>query len=220
MRDIRSGDSEWYAVYLHQVHVPSTENHAGTQATERFLKEFSDIICDEIPNDVVLDRKYKAKIQPKDNAIPIQSKPYPIPLALEDEVKNNLQYLLERKIIEPSNSEYASPVTFTKKQDGSLRFCTDLRKVNSMIRFGNYPLPLVTELIERVDLCGNIPLARLWISSLDLAKSFWQLELDASSKHMTAFITKFGKHQFTRVPFGLVDSGNQFQCFLEHVLQG
>ena len=82
--------------------MPTTEDHAGTQATERLLREFSDIICDEIPNDVVLDRKYKAKIQPKDNAVPVQSKPYPIPLALEDELKNNLQYLLERKIIEPS----------------------------------------------------------------------------------------------------------------------
>ena len=63
----------------------------------------------------------------------MQSKPYPIPLALEEELKKNLQYLLDRNIIEPSDSKYASPVIFTKKQDGSLRFCTDLRKVNSMV---------------------------------------------------------------------------------------
>ncbi|EKX30809.1 hypothetical protein GUITHDRAFT_50946, partial [Guillardia theta CCMP2712] len=95
------------------------------------------------------------------------------------------------------------------------RFCTDMRFVNSLIRNDNFPLPLVMELIERVE-----PGARLWISSLDLAKSFWQLELDAASRKYTCFITKFGKYQYRRIPFGLVDSANQFQKFLESVLQG
>mmetsp|Transcript_17193 Transcript_17193/g.56962 ORF Transcript_17193/g.56962 Transcript_17193/m.56962 type:complete len:891 (-) Transcript_17193:657-3329(-) len=232
VRDLKQNDSEWYVVHLCNLLEMAQPTDGATsleqKAAETIMEDYSDVIRDDIPSDVVLDRSFKATIRLKDNVEAVQKKPYPVPLALEEELKANLAFLLERGIIEPSTSEFTSPVIFTKKSDGTLRFCTDMRFVNSLIRNDNFPLPLVMELIERVGRkimeerarYASEPGARLWISSLDLAKSFWQLELDAASRKYTCFITKFGKYQYRRIPFGLVDSANQFQKFLESVLQG
>jgi len=231
-RDLKQDKSEWYVVHVCNMEtVQSTDDVAGAEqkVVEAIMEDYADVIRDDIPSDVVLDRSFKATIRLKDNAEVVQKKPYPVPLALEEELKaNRLTFLLERGIIEPSTSEFTSPVIFTKKSDGTLRFCPDMRFVNSLIRNDNFPLPLVMELIERVGRkimeekarYASEPNARLWISLLDLAKSFWQLELNEASRKYTCFITKFGKFQYRRIPFGLVDSANQFQKFLESVLQG
>ena len=84
------------------------------------------VLVDEIPTGVELNRKFKAQIVLKEGAQPVQKKPYPLPLSLEEPLKETITYLLERGIIQPSSSEFASPIIFTKKADGSLRFCTDL----------------------------------------------------------------------------------------------
>ena len=55
---------------------------------------------------------------------------------------------------------------------------------------------------------------------MDLARSFWQLEVNPDHRHITCFIAKLGKFEFTRLPFGLIHSGNQFQKILENVLTG
>ena len=41
-----------------------------------------------------------------------------------------VERLLERKIIQPSESEYASPIVLVKKKNGELRMCVDYRTLN------------------------------------------------------------------------------------------
>ena len=120
MHDIRKG-GEWY-----QVVIPSLPDDLIKQRVEDFMKQFQDVLLDEIPTGVELNRKFKAQIVLKEGAQPVQKKPYPLPLSLEEPLKETITYLLERGIIQPSSSEFALPIIFTKKADGSLRFCTDL----------------------------------------------------------------------------------------------
>jgi len=39
---------------------------------------------------------------------------------------------------------------FVKKKDGSLRLCVDYRKLNEMTIRNSCPLPLISELLDRV----------------------------------------------------------------------
>ena len=56
--------------------------------------------------------------------------------------------MLQSNIIEPSTSEWVSPIVLVKKKDGSLRLCVDYRRLNGVSQSGAYPMPRITELID------------------------------------------------------------------------
>ena len=65
-------------------------------------------------------------------------------------LREYLAKYLERGWIRPSISPTGSPILFAKKKDGSLRLCVDYRGLNSVTIKNRYPLPLISELIDRV----------------------------------------------------------------------
>ncbi len=116
-------------------------------------------------------------------------------------------------VIEPSSSEWSSPIVLVPKKDGTLRFCLDFRKLNSVSKFDPYPMPRVDELVERL---GRAK----FLSTLDLCKGYWQVPLDPACKEFTAFRTPFGHFQFRVLPFGLHGAAATFQRMMDQVLRG
>jgi len=66
---------------------------------------------------------------------------------LGDEFDN----LLDQGIIEESTGPWVSPIVMVPKADGTLRMCTDFRKVNNCMVPDPFPLPRIEDLIERVE---------------------------------------------------------------------
>uniref|UniRef100_W6NC16 Putative tick transposon n=1 Tax=Haemonchus contortus TaxID=6289 RepID=W6NC16_HAECO len=60
---------------------------------------------------------------------PIRQQGRPVLIGARAECKGMLKELLDRGIIEASESEWASPVVMVKKKDGSLRLCIDYREL-------------------------------------------------------------------------------------------
>ena len=109
-------------------------------------------------------------------------------------------------------SQWVSPLTVSRKKDGSIRVCVDLRGPNSQIVAEVHPLPTIDELESK--LCGSV------YSRIDLKTAYHQLRLHKESRDITAFLTPDGLMRYTRVPFGLVSSGSAFQKLLSHLLRG
>ena len=59
------------------------------------------------------------------DAVPRKQAARRLPFAVRQEVTRQLKNMQEQKIVQPSNSQWASPIMFVRKKDGSLRFCVD-----------------------------------------------------------------------------------------------
>ena len=57
---------------------------------------------------------------------------------------------LEKGYIQPSQSPMASPFFFIKKKDGKLQPCQDYRYLNDWTIKNAYPLPLISEIMDKL----------------------------------------------------------------------
>jgi len=58
-------------------------------------------------------------------------------------INKEVEEMRKHGIIKPVASPWASNVVFVKKKDGTLRFCIDYRRLNSVTRQNSYLLPLI-----------------------------------------------------------------------------
>lgn len=58
--------------------------------------------------------------------------------------------MLEAGIIEPSNSEWSTPIVMIKKSNGTYRFCLDFRKLNGVSKKDAYPLPYMNAILDKL----------------------------------------------------------------------
>ena len=146
-------------------------------------------------------------------AKPIKQHPYRLNPEKQKYLKEEIQYLLENDLIEPSQSEWASPCILIPKPDGSYRFCTDFRKVNSVTKTDSFPLPRIDDCIDKI---GN---AR-YVSKFDLLKGFWQIPLTERAKDISAFITPDGLFRYKVAPFGMKNCPATFQRLMNQLIAG
>ncbi len=71
--------------------------------------------------------------------------------------------MLTSGVIEPSHSEWASPIVSGRQKDNSLRFCVDYRKVNFVSKADAYPIPRPDEALAKL---GNAK----YISMIDFGQ--------------------------------------------------
>ena len=108
------------------------------------------------------------------NEVPFKDRYRRIPPQQFEEVRNHLQDMLKIGAIRCSCSPWASAVVLVHKKDGSLRFCIDLRHLNSHTIKDAYSLPCIEESLD----CLN---GACIFTSLDLKSGYWQVEMAENS---------------------------------------
>lgn len=136
--------------------------------------------------------------------VPFYYRPYRMSLKEQKIVRDIVQNLIDKDIIEPSNSPYASPVILIPKKSGDYRMCIDYRQLNKLTKKDRYPLPVIQDQLDRLS-------NEKWFTKLDLAAGFHQIKMHPDSRKYTAFVTPFGQFQYKRMPFGLANAPAVFQ---------
>lgn len=144
---------------------------------------------------------------------PVKKRPYRVPYHLRGEMENQLNMLIDAKILEPSISSFSAPIMLVKKASGEFRLVTDFRGLNTKVVPDTYPIPNISEAID------NLAQGKVY-SSLDLMSGFFQQVVEEEDRHKLAVTTPKGLFQFTRTPFGLRTSANSFQRLMSLVLSG
>ncbi|GBN20650.1 hypothetical protein AVEN_222344-1, partial [Araneus ventricosus] len=122
---------------------------------------------------------------------PLQTKPYSIPLIAKKYAQQEMNYLLEAGIIEPSSSSYCFPVIFIKKKQNpndsnsepKFRMVVDYRLLNSITETFKICLPKISEIIKNIA-------GRKIYCVLDLKSAFFQIKLRDEDKRKLAFCTE------------------------------
>ena len=124
------------------------------------------------------------------------------------------EYLLEnlhKGFIVPSSAPFASPVLFVSKPNGGLRFCVDYRKLNSITKKDQHPLPLIDETLACI--CN----AKIF-AKLNIRQAFHRIRVDSSAEELITFRTRYGTYKYQVLSFSLTNGPATYQRYMNKVL--
>ena len=156
-----------------------------------------------------LEDKYVIKL--KENATPYAlTTPRRVPIP---KVKEELQRMEKLGVITRIEelTDWCAGMVVVPKQDGMVRICVDLTKLNVSVRRERHILPSVEQTLAQIG-------GAKFFSKLDANSGYWQIELDLESAKLTTFITPFGRFCFNRLPFGITSAPEHFQRRLTEIL--
>jgi len=94
------------------------------------------------------------------------------------------------------------------KKDDTIHLCVNYRKLNAETEMDAYPMPRIDNILDQV---GQAK----YITTLDLAKGYWQVPVAVEDQYKTAFVTSQGLFQFKVMPFGLCGAPVTFQRMMD-----
>ena len=156
--------------------------------------------------------------QPWDHAIDlipdapttIRTKVYPMSLNEQEELNRFIEDNLRKGYIRPSKSPLASPVFFIKKKDGKLRFVQDYRKLNAITIKNRYPLPLVSDIVNRLK-------GARYFTKFDVRWGYNNIRIKKGDEWKAAFVTNKGLFEPQVMFFGLTNSPATFQALMNTI---
>ena len=110
------------------------------------------------------------RIETPPDARPFRSQSYRAGFKDREAQASEVKRQLKLGVIEPSQSEWASPVLLVPKPDGSKRFCVDYRRLNLLTTKDSYPLP-------RMDECLDSLGEAKYFTTFDANCGYWQMSV-------------------------------------------
>ena len=98
------------------------------------------------------------------------------------------------------------------KNNGKLRVCVNLKKVNAATIRDKYPLPIAEHVMKRV-------VGKEAYCFLDGFSSYNQVSIDPKDQYKTIFATKWGIFAYRVMPFGLTNALATFQRLMCHAFK-
>ncbi|GBL82553.1 hypothetical protein AVEN_263648-1 [Araneus ventricosus] len=162
-----------------------TENKCELRKELKDIKKFDSIFSKD---------KYdvgELRVEPQrivlDSDLPVSLRPYRTSPVEEQEIKSQVEKLLQVGLIKKSNSPYSSPETLAFKRDEGrkTRLSIDFRKLNDLCKSDSELLPLMDSLLDKLPKAKNV-------SALDLVSGYWHGPIHSKDTEKLSFCTSFG----------------------------
>ncbi len=137
-------------------------------------------------------------------------KVYPLNRNKQEQLDKFLNENLESSWIHPSKSPFVSPFFFVKKKDGTLRPVQDYCKLKEMTIKNRYPLPLISELIDK--LCSA-----KYFTKLDVCWGYNNVHIKEGDEEKAAFHMNRGLFEPTVMFFRLMNLPTTFQWMMNDI---
>jgi len=137
---------------------------------------------------------------------------YPLFKDKREEVQNLVEDQLRKGYIRLTKSPQTSPVFFISKKDRKKRIVMDYRNLNSQTVKNNYPLPLITELINNMG-------GKKVFTKIDLRWGFNNMRIKEGDEWKGAFMMYVGSFELTVMFFGMTNLPEIFQAIMNKILR-
>jgi len=166
--------------------------------------DFTDIFSKSKAGKLADHRPYDLKITLDEGTSP----PFGLIYSLSQEELAALHKFIDEDLatgfIRPSHSSHAAPVLFIRKKDGSLRLCVDFRGLYRISWKDQYPLPLISDLLDA-------PRKAQIYTKINLRHAYPLVRVAPRDKWKTAFRTHYSSFEWLVMPEGLTNSPAAFQ---------
>ena len=150
-------------------------------------------------------------IDTKEGFVLRKGKVYPLSREEREEVREFIQEQLIKEYIRPSKLSQMAPVFFVGKKDSKKRMVQDYRYLNEWTIKNNYPLPLISDVVE------NIGTKKVF-TKMDLRWGYNNVWIKEGDEWKVAFTTPKGSFKPTVMFFGLMNSPATFQAMMNELL--
>ena len=119
---------------------------------------------------------------------------------------------LKKGYIRPFKSPQTSPVFFVDKKNGGKHMVIDYRKLNKQMVKNNYPLPLITDLVDSI---GN----KRVFTKINLWWGYNNVRIKKGDEWKAAFTTHVGSYELVVIFFRMTNLPATFQGMMNEVLR-
>jgi len=137
---------------------------------------------------------------------------YPLSRNEREEVQQFIQDHLRKGYIRPSKSPQTSPVSFVGKKNGGKCMVMDYHRLNKQTVKNNYPLPLITDLVDSM---GNKKL----FTKMDLRWGYNNVCIKEGDEWKATFTTHVGSFELVVMFFRMTNSPVTFQRMMNKIMR-
>ena len=148
----------------------------------------------------------------REGFIPKKGKIYLLSRVEREEVQEFVKDQLRKGYIRSLKSPQMSPVFFVPKKDGKKRMVQDYRYLNSWTIKNNYPLPLISDLIDSIG-------KKKVFTKMDLRWGYNNVRIKEGDEWKAAFSMSEGSFEPMVMFFGLTNSPVMFQAMINDLLR-